>query len=101
VEPTPELETRQHLSATVPAVRDRVHRLQLDYEAVVTDYLCELDAGVPRVDAMMISGAIFGAFVTIPDILAARLESGPPTNYSLARATSSSTGSASGPRPSA
>jgi AcrR family transcriptional regulator len=77
VEPTPELEVRQHLTATVPAIRDRVHRLQLDYQATVTDYLCQLDPAVPRTHAMMIAGAIFGAFITVPDILAADFSSGP------------------------
>jgi hypothetical protein len=51
----------------------------------VTDYFCELDAGTSRIDATMISAAIFGAFVTIPDILDAGLPRGPADEL-LARA---------------
>jgi AcrR family transcriptional regulator len=39
IEPSPALQVRQQLSATIPSVRDRTWRLHLDYRQVVADYV--------------------------------------------------------------
>jgi len=81
---TAELKVRRSLYA-VPAVRDRSHRLAAEYKAVFAEHLMERDPSIDRVDAALVTGAIWGAHMTVFELVG---EEGrePSTEHVMGRA---------------
>jgi len=61
---------RLHLYAAVPTVGDRGRRLTADYLDAVVEVVTSEDATVNAGDVLMAAGAVFGASLTAPTLMA-------------------------------
>lgn len=70
IEMSDALRARLHLYATVPSVGDRGRRLTADYLDAVVEVVTTEDATADPAEVLMKAGAIFGASLTIPTLIA-------------------------------
>ena len=70
VEMSDALRARLQLYATVPSVGDRWRRLTADYLDAVVDVVTAEDPSADAADTLMWAGAMFGASLSIPTLIA-------------------------------
>lgn len=70
VEMSDALRARLQLYATVPSVGDRWRRLTADYMDAVVDVVTAEDPSADAADTLMWAGAMFGASLSIPKLIA-------------------------------